>query len=262
MLSIEKQILFLLSHVRQIETQELLSIYEARGYSGQHIRNTLSRMKKAGHLVSPSRSAYSITDSGTRCLHSINHKGIAARPEWDKLWYTVMLEIPETDRKKRDEFRTELLQLGFGALYNSVYISPWDYSQEVLQLAEEYRLLPNLSILRGVFLTNSITPAKAAEVWRLDKLRQFYHKKEAWFQNEFLPSLAKIEQTASTLDIFVHYLHLGEELSDLFIADPVLPEALLPPDWPGEAIRTKLYKTLEALSSRLPTDSRYSLLIK
>lgn len=35
-----------------------------------------------------------------------------------------MLEVPEQERKKRDAFRTAILQLGYGLLYNSVYISP------------------------------------------------------------------------------------------------------------------------------------------
>ncbi|WP_052947696.1 hypothetical protein [Aneurinibacillus tyrosinisolvens] len=62
MLSIEKQILYILTRIARLEVQELVKIYEGRGYSPQYIRNTLSQLKREdmlSHLPAlsiPSRS--------------------------------------------------------------------------------------------------------------------------------------------------------------------------------------------------------------
>ena len=262
MISIEKQLLFLLSHVPQIETHDLLSIYKARNYSPQYIRNTLTRMKKAGYVVSPTRSTYSITDIGLVCLNSINHKPVKHRSKWDNAWYIVMLEIPETNRKIRDLFRSDLIRLGFGLLYNSVYISPWDYTQEVNELATNYRIHENITLIKGSFLANSVTPQKAQKIWQLDKIIQLYNEKMKWLKQKLLPAVKKLPDSASPLDIFVHYLYLGEQISELFIADPILPLSLLPADWPGETVRNEMGKTLHYLSSKIPNESYYSQFVK
>ncbi len=262
MISIEKQLLFLLSHVPQIETHELISIYMARSYSPQHIRNTLSKMKKAGYITSPTRSTYSITDIGLVCLNSVNHKPIKHRAEWANTWYIVMLEIPETNRKMRDLFRSDLIRLGFGMLYNSVYISPWDYAQEVSDLATNYQIHDNITIVRGNFLVNPISPKEAEKLWQLDKIIHLYNEKMSWFNQEFLPSVQSLPGSASPLDIFVHYLYLGEQLSELFIADPILPLPLLPEDWPGETVRDEMGKMIHYLSSKIPNESYYSQFVR
>ena len=67
MLSIEKQILYLLTRVSVIEVQELVRIYEGRGYSSQYIRNVLSQLKKDGYVESPFRSTYKIKEHVSIC---------------------------------------------------------------------------------------------------------------------------------------------------------------------------------------------------
>jgi len=96
-----------------------------------------------------------------------NHKPVKHRSKWDNAWYIVMLEIPETNRKIRDLFWSDLIRMRFGLLYNSVYISPWDYTQEVSELATNYRIHENIALIKGSFLANSVTPQKAQKIWQL-----------------------------------------------------------------------------------------------
>lgn len=262
MISFEKQLLFLLSHVPQLETSDLLSIYQARKYSPQYIRNTLSQMKKAGYITSPTRSSYSITDAGLSCLNAINRKPVKHHSEWDNTWQIVMLEIPETNRKIRNQFRSDLIRLGFGMLYNSVYVSPWDYAQEVNELAATYQIHDNITIIKGCFLTNPITPEKAEKIWQLDKIARLYTEKIRWFKKEFIPSASALPDSASPLDSFIHFLYLGEQLSDLFITDPILPQVLLPEDWPGDSVREEMLQMLHHLSSKIPSHSYYSQFVR
>lgn len=261
MISLEKQILFLLSQVSVIEIRELIRIYEVRKYSPQHIRNTLSRLKKAGYIDSPGRSAYSITESGQLWLNVTNNKPLKYAAAWDNCWYIVMLEIPESQRKIRDMFRADLLGLGFGMLYNSVYIAPWDYTNEVLKLAAAYQVEKNITMLNGSFLTNEITPPKAWEIWRLAKVEELYLKQAQWFRQEFLPAYRAIPKDAQAVDFFVLFLELGEHLSELLINDPMLPKPILPEHWAGEAICTELGTVLKEIIALIPNNSYYSQFI-
>lgn len=258
MISIEKQILFLLSQVPVIEIRELIRIYEARNYSPQHIRNTLSQLKKAGYAASPGRSSYSITEDGQLWLHVTNSKPLKYNKTWNNSWYIVMLEISEKQRKTRDVFRADLLGLGFGMLYNSVYISAWDYTKEVLQLAAKYQVENNIAILNGNFLTKEITPTKAWEIWRLDKIDEMYREQSEWFRQKFMPTYYGLSQDASPVDIFVLFLELGEHISKLLLNDPMLPKSILPKEWVGETVRTELGEVLAKIIDLIPNNSYYA----
>lgn len=258
MISIEKQILFLLSHVLVIETRELIQIYQARNYSSQHIRNTLSYLKKNGYVTSPSRSTYSITASGRLWLNITNSKPLKYKQEWNNSWYIVMIEIPESRRKVRDLFRSELLRLGFGMLYNSVYIAPWDYTKEVIELATAHQIESNVTILNGHFLINEITPEKAWDIWKLGSVHELYLQQEAWFRQELVPAFNLLTNVSPPLDIFVLFLYLGEHLSEILLADPMLPKTILPTEWVGDVICADFNKVLKEIIELIPNNSYYS----
>jgi phenylacetic acid degradation operon negative regulatory protein len=258
MLSIEKQVLFLLSHVSVIEIRELIQIYEARNYSPQHIRNTLSQLKKAGYVESPGRSTYSITASGRLWLKITNNKPLKSHQTWDNSWYIVMLEIPESRRKIRDLFRSDLFRLGFGLLYSSVYITPWDYTAEVNHLAASYQIEDKITIVKANIIANQITPDKAWDIWHLDTVNGLYRQHKVWLTEELMPAFDALPKDSSPLDIFALFLNLGEHNSELLLADPMLPKAILPNDWLGETVWVDYKMMFEKITNLLPNNSYYS----
>lgn len=258
MLSVEKTMLFLLSRVDRMSAQQFVEIYEQRGYTSTYIRNSLSRLKKEGYLASPARSLYQITTAGRAYIKSINSKPARYQQKWDHTWEVVMLEVPERERKKRDAFRAAILQLGFGLLYNSVYISPWNYRQEVTAYIQSLGLTGNVSILRGAFAEGAITPAKAWTVWQLDKVDALYQDKWSWSQTEFAPLVDEAIRGGQALQLFLLYLQAGEVLSGLYMADPSLPDELLPPDWSGTAVLAALQAQWRRLAEAIPRDSFYA----
>ncbi|HYH02812.1 MAG TPA: PaaX family transcriptional regulator C-terminal domain-containing protein [Bacillota bacterium] len=240
MLSIEKQILFLISRFPQVAIKDLVAIYKGRNYSEQYIRNCISKLKQEGYIVSSSRSLYTITENGCSLLNSVNAKPLKYFETWNGQWYLVLVEIPETRRKIRDTFRTSLFQLGFGRLYQSVFISPWNYQEEVSRLIKKHQIIERVSVFYGSMLTNFITPKQAEIIWELPQLRTLYHEKEKWYRHTFLPNIKTLEQEKEGLKWLIEYLHLGEELSDLCLKDPMLPKELLPSDWPGKGLLTEI----------------------
>lgn len=262
MLSVEKTMLFLLSKVEQMGAQQFVEIYEQRGYTSTYIRNALSRLKKEGYITSPARSWYQVTAAGLAYIKAINSKPARYQEHWDHTWDVVMLEVPESERKKRDLFRTSLLQLGYGPLYNSVYISPWNYRDEVAVNIQKLELEGKVSILQGSFLEGSITTQKAQTIWQLDDIEALYREKKVWLQQEFVPLMDEALQAGEPLQLFLLYLQMGEELSGMFMADPYLPDELLPDHWPGKVIIGEMKGYAGRVAKAIPADSFYAQFIR
>lgn len=261
MLSIEKQVLFLLSRTKRMDTQDLIRIYEKRNYSPQSIRNTLSHLKKEGYVLSPSRSSYEITESGRSFIKSINQKPLLYGHVWDHRWHLVMVGIPETERRKRDQFRTDILQVGFGLLYNSVYIAPWDYSEEVSQLIHKHGIGGKATMFEGSIQNREISPEEAVAIWQLDAVDQKYRKQWDWFVREFQPQMRHVLESGSSadpLDTFLLYLTIGEVVSDLYLTDPMLPPELLPDSWKGKHILQELQQQAQSIVQAIPAGSFYA----
>ncbi|ULO08170.1 PaaX family transcriptional regulator [Paenibacillus sp. 19GGS1-52] len=258
MLSLEKQILFLISSTEGIEVKRLVEIYEARGVDHQVIRNALLRMKKEGYLCSKERSKYEITAQGLDFITTINQKPILIGKPWDGKWLTVMFEVPESERKKRDSLRSDLLQLGFGALYKSVYVSPWDYVEEVLRFAKQYDLENRLTLLKGSFIPQEQPQFLVKKLWPLDDLNEVYGSKIKWFRSEFSSEIEPLIRAPSDgLALFVRFLELGELLADLTLKDPMLPEELLDKNWLGKACIQEMQQCLRQLANAIPLQSPY-----
>ncbi|HHW39247.1 MAG TPA: PaaX family transcriptional regulator [Bacillales bacterium] len=255
MLSIEKQILYLLSRVNQMTSSEIISIYDNRKYSSQHIRNVLSKLKKKSLINSPFRSNYIITEKGIAFIKTINQKPILYNIGWNRQWIIVIVEIPESIRKKRELFRQELIQLGFGSLFKSTYFSPWDYSEQVVEIAKSLNIIENISILRGEFLVNGLTNAKINEIWDLESIHQLYLDKLKWFNEVFLPKIDN--KSLDDLSLFAFFLELGEIISELNLKDPMLPKELLPTNWQGVEIYRQINEYAQYLISLIPYESRF-----
>lgn len=260
MISLEKQVLFLISSAESIDVKLLVEIYEARGVDHQIVRNALARLKKEGYIHSPERSRYSLTKAGMSFLTGINSKPQLLDRRWDGRWLSVLFEVPETERKKRDAFRNDLLQLGFGGLFKSVYISPWDYAAEVLRIAEHHGLADRVTVSKGEFVHGAPTPLQARQLWRLDALNETYEEQLAWLRSEFQPDIAASQSGGTDddgLSTFVRFLELGERMADLSLNDPMLPEELLEGDWLGRTCFREMQSCLNRLANAIPASSPY-----
>lgn len=262
LLSLEKQVLYLISSADSVDARLLIEIYGARGIDHQIVRNALSKLKKDGYAVSPERSRYSITPTGLNFITTINRKPLLLDQQWDGRWMSVLFDIPETERKKRDAFRDELLQLGFGALYKSVYISPWNYEEEVVRSLEIHGLGERATIAKGVFVHGAPTPRHAKQLWRLDALNEVYRTQIGWLHSEFRPTIEPlIEDPGEGLALFGRFLELGERMADLSLKDPMLPEELLEEDWLGRTCFREMQESLFLIANGIPASSLYRVFV-
>lgn len=265
-MALETQLLFLLSKKETMAGKELINTLEALDYTSQSIRNALSKLKKHSYIKSIERGSYSLTESGLAVYNLTSRKDNFYAKQWDRKWYIVFMEIPETLRKKRDTFRSKLLGLGFGHLYKSVYVYPWDLTKKVLDVIDMLEIEDYVTItVCEEFLFNKISPEgssganKASRIWDIEELNRYYKKKLHWL--ETCKSDLHYEITnpdKNFLSMFTHYLLLKELKDDLFERDPMLPPEFLPGNWAGTTVLHTIDGQLKILENVLAESPYYS----
>ena len=206
------------------------------GLSEQAIRSAVSRMCRSGLLKAKRanrKSYYSLTSEG-RSLLTEGTRRIFRRKEsrWDGKWNIVTYSVPERMREARDKLRLELGWIGYGALTEATWISPYDLTGEVKNL------LLKLNIEEYVHIFNtqqgSTDPRKiVSRCWNLEKI----HRKYRDFLDEYRPKLAELRKrlqagdTIEPSECFVARFNLIHEYRKLPFYDPDLPLGLLPENW-------------------------------
>ncbi|MDI6883483.1 MAG: PaaX family transcriptional regulator C-terminal domain-containing protein [Patescibacteria group bacterium] len=188
----------------------------------QRTRNLVFQARKKGWLTENLK----LTKEGERKLKQI-FPSYKKPSKWDGKWYLVIFDIPEYLKYKRDLLRERLKQLGFGRLQQSVWFSPYNYLEVILEVVEKYHLKPYVIVSITDKLGLESSRELAERVWKLRQINQRYKE----FIKKYLPmpGIPKFDLKINILSI----------LKD----DPQLPKELLPLDWKGgEAY--KLYRKL------------------
>ncbi len=77
------------------------------------------------------------------------------RPKsWDRKWRLVVFDIPEKDRLFRDILRDHLKALKFYKLQHSVFISPYPFEKEILELIKIYAAEPYVRVITATRVDN------------------------------------------------------------------------------------------------------------
>lgn len=191
-------------------------------YKVTNFTNTVSRLLKTDQVekvIKNGESYLRLSSQGKkRMVRDFPIFKFSQKP-WDHFWRIVFYDIPEEQRKIRVGLQRKLIELGFGKLQESVYVSPFDLAEDI----REYVLAHNLgdwvfvSISKRLFAGNE--KALAEKVWELADLNQRY---EEWLET--------FEENKGRGDLSSLYNSFLEILKD----DPCLPQELLFGDWQGE----------------------------
>ena len=259
----------------EISSGELLEVAQKFGLSPDAVRAAANRMTRAGLLTKTGRGRgnvrYSTGPRGQALVEQFIakalswHVALEGLLAWNGNWLVVAFSIPEGQRGKRDTFRTRLMEMGFGLLSSSVWISPLDHEAEVTSLVEELGLTGQVTLLRcqRAWRPGLESDADLAyQVWKLGALEAHYHD----FNSRVEDLLRLLEQAGQGEEVdiealFFKALDLQGELIDIILTeDPYLPTELLSPDWPGQ----RTHELIHALSCSIDqlglADNRYDYL--
>ena len=207
------------------------------GLSEQAIRSAVSRMCRSGLLRAKRtnrKSYYSLTSEG----HSLLTEGAQRifqrkKSHWDGNWNIVTYSIPERMRQARDSLRLELGWMGYGALGEATWISPYDLTREVKNLLRKLNIEEYVHIFSAQHQSSTDPGEIVSRCWDLGKIHQEYTDFLAEYRPRLEEHLKRLEagETIEPSECFVARFNLIHAYRKLPFFDPNLPLELLPENW-------------------------------
>ena len=248
---------------REIGIGSLIKLLSNFGLSEQAIRSAVSRMCRAGLLKArriDRKSYYALTEYG----YSLLTKGARRifqrkNSHWDGTWNIVTYSIPEEQRQARDRLRLELRWMGYGALSEATWISPYDLSKEVEDLVEKLNVKGCVQVYHAKHEGFAEPKEIVSRCWDLNKTHDSY----AGFLDKCGPKLQahlsrlQAGEPVEPSECFVERFGLISDYRKLPFSDPDLPKELLPEDWlrPQAAALFRQYHDLLADKANLYFES-------
>ncbi|MGD1171809.1 PaaX family transcriptional regulator C-terminal domain-containing protein [Mycobacterium seoulense] len=217
------------AHPAHARASELVRLTSDFGIKETALRVALTRMVGAGDLIR-SADGYRLSD---RLLARQRRQDDAIDPRlrpWSGEWVTLVVTSVGSDARTRATLRTGLHGKRFGELREGVWMRP-----DNLELDLDPEIAGRVRVLR----TRDDDPAGlAAQLWDLPAWARAGH--------ELLDAMAA---ATGIPDRFVVAAATVRHL----LTDPVLPDELLPADWPGARLRAAYHDfATELLERREP----------
>lgn len=217
------------AHPACASASELLRLTADFGIKESALRVALTRMVGAGDLIR-SADGYRLSDRllarQQRQDHAIDPR---VRP-WNGDWVTVIVTSVGNDARTRATLRAAMHDKRFGELREGVWIRP-----DNLELDLDAEVDARVRVLRA----RDDAPAElAARLWDLP----------AWAR----AGRQLLDEMATAAGIPGRFVVAAAMVRHL-LTDPVLPDELLPPDWPGARLRATYHDfAAELLERREP----------
>jgi phenylacetic acid degradation operon negative regulatory protein len=209
----------------------LIRLAEPFGINERLVRTATARLAQDGWLVARrvgKHSEYRLSDDGREQFAQATLRIYGeAGAHWSGRWTLVVL--PPLAAKERQRLRRELAWQGFGELSSGVFAHPQARGagrREPMRRAD----WPADTLVFDANLASSATAATLISAgWDLKALAQRYRL----FASRFEGVLAGLRMLPDPETGFVLRTLLIHEYRRLHLRDPLLPERLLPPAWPG-----------------------------
>lgn len=202
------------AHPAWASAADLIRLTSDFGIKEATLRVALTRMVSAGDLVR-SADGYRLSD---RLLVRQRRQDDAMRPQlqpWYGLWTTLIVTSIGTDARTRASLRTTLQHKRFGELREGVWMRPDNLG---LDLDDDVR-----DRVRILHSRDDAPEELAGQLWDL----------RSWAR----AGQRLVDEMSTATDIPTKFSTAAAIVRHL-LTDPVLPEELLPADWPGMRLRS------------------------
>jgi phenylacetic acid degradation operon negative regulatory protein len=199
-------------------------------YKQESFYSLTSRLYRTGYIekvIKDGQPHLQLTNKGEKVIKREFSFIKMQEKKWDRKWRLVIFDFPEKMKSTRDFLREKLLDLNFGKLQRSIYISPYDYAQDLAEFLANHKILGYAFVLTAKHELMGDPQDLAARVWPLEKINQRYEDLLDKIEKGDLNNL-KIVQKIKSL-----YL-------EIILEDPFLPKDLLSEYWLGDKVRELL----------------------
>ena len=221
------------------------------GISDRLVRTSVFRLVREGWLEAERvgrRSFYRFTPYGTHEYERAARRIYALKQKhWNGHWQLLIpLDIPE---QSREAFRRSLHWQGFRAIASGTYAKPGEGGSALLQILQEFDAVDRVLLMQADssdLSSEKVLRNLVQEAWHLEEVARGYRDFLAHFRplHQWLQRRPKPDpQTA-----FIARTLLIHDYRRILLQDTHLPEALLPPGWPGERVLQLTGKAYRALA--------------
>ncbi|MGK0599957.1 phenylacetic acid degradation operon negative regulatory protein PaaX [Yokenella regensburgei] len=220
----------------------LATLLEGLGFGERFVRTALFRLNKEGWLDVDRvgrRSYYRLSDKGLRLTRRAEGKIYRAeQPAWDGTWLLLLSE--GLDKSTLADVKKQLIWQGFGTLAPSLMASPSQKLADVQALLHEAGVAENVICFEAhspLAMSVAALCSRVEECWQLTEQNVMYES----LIHSFRPLLPLLRDAgpeeltpARCFQIQLLLIHFYRRV---VLKDPLLPEALLPAHWAGQAAR-------------------------
>ena len=147
---------------------------------------------------------------------------------WRKIWTVGVYDVEEIVKWQRQWLMERFLNLGFGRLQRSVYISAYDLGADLREMIAAKKLERKVKIFSKANLAGGHEKELALKVWPIEELNQKYHK----IISDCL-GISKLSDRKRQEEI----QKVRTDYLNVMIEDPHLPFELLPDSWGSRKAR-------------------------
>lgn len=245
--------------VEFMELLELTSLFLTRGGWGMVNRscypnkaayqNATSRLRKSGLIIHRNDGGETpkliLSDAGRGALPPYFDPEKYWDRKWNGIWYLMMYDIPEVDKKYRNVLRKFLKRMRMGCLQKSVWVTPRDIRPEFDDLSQAASLDGFAYLFEAKTVLGLPSRRVVEDAWDLDRLSLLQEHYCAMTQrniDKLAAAECSLEELAQLTRMAVDAYHSA------FCEDPLLPAALLPPNYQGREVllqHRKLFKLID-----------------
>lgn len=235
-------------HGGRVWLGSLIRLVAPLGLNERLVRTAVNRLAADDWLARQTigrRAFYGLSDTGRRRFEQATRRIYAGnRPAWDGRWRMVVASALAGDDDRRDTLRRELVWQGFGVIAPGVFAHPMPETAELDQTLRDLGLADQVAVFDTAAVddgapdgSQTLGPMRAlvARGWDLDRLGEAYRA----FLDRFGPIWRGLngDSRITPEHGFVIRTLLIHEYRRAILRDPMLPDELLPIDWPGTAAR-------------------------
>jgi phenylacetic acid degradation operon negative regulatory protein len=228
-----------------LRVSTLLDLMADLGVEPLAVRAAVARMKRVGLLASSRRqgvAGYALTPRAWQILDEGDRRILTAREPANLVdgWVLVIFSVPESQRDRRHQLRSQLSWLGFGSIASGAWIAPQRLRTEVEATLKTSRLLEFTERFDVTYGDVEASRRLVHKCWDLAQLDGMYRQ----FISRWNAILDTTSPVTPPRTAFQTYIAVIADWRRLPFLDPGLPRELLPQDWQGETARSIYFSLL------------------
>jgi phenylacetic acid degradation operon negative regulatory protein len=200
-------------------------------------RNAIARLNKEGLIIKASVRGETpglfLSDEGRKLIPDYFYPEKMWNRKWNGIWYMLMYDVPEVDRKYRNVLRRFLVQMRMGGLQKSVWVTPHDIRPDF----QDLKLAANIDTFAFLFEARTVLGMPQDRVvetaWDFERLRNL----QELYCSMADRNLEELQSTDFDEEELSELLRISmEAYHGAFVEDPLLPWSLCPVGYLGKSV--------------------------